>query len=240
MTTSVIINGAKGKMGSYTVDAITAAEDLECIASLDYDDDLAAAIKQHKPDIVVDFTNANVAYKNAKLIIDNNIRPVIGTTGFALKEIEVLQKLCTEKNLGGLIAPNFSIGAVLMMQYAKDAAKYFDQVEIIETHHQHKIDAPSGTAKKTAQLIDAVRSKKPMIPSPDAKARGDHDDGVPIHSLRLPGRVAHQQVIFGCEGETLTIQNDCIDRQAYMPGVLLACRKVMGLDHLAYGLEEIL
>lgn len=238
MTQKVIVNGAQGKMGCLVVSTLKQHADFDVVAALDHDDDLANSIQSTKPDIVVDFTNAKHAASNTQIIIDHHIHPVIGTSGLQLEQIQQFQAQAASEQLGGIIVPNFSIGAVLMMQYAKDAAKYFDHVEIIETHHEQKLDAPSGTAKKTAQLIQTERESTQANDS--NPARGDHSDGVPIHSVRLPGRVAHQQVIFGGTGETLTIQNDCIDRSAYMAGVVLACQKVAALQHLAYGLEEIL
>lgn len=240
MLTTIIVNGANGKMGSLTADIIRKTTHLKLLAALDKQDNLDTALKDLKPDIAIDFTEASTAATNTKIIIDNNIRPIIGTSGLQLDEIRTFQQTCKNKKLGGIIVPNFSLGAVLMMKYAKDAATYFEEVEIIEAHHNQKTDAPSGTAKKTAQLIKAARTNQPHIVCANADARGDQTDGVPIHSLRLPGFVASQKVIFGTKGETLTIENHCIDRSAYMAGVLLACRKVADLQHLAYGLEEIL
>ena len=167
---------------------------------------------------------------------------MIGTTGFSSTQIQTLTALCAEKKLGAIIAPNFSIGAILMMQLAKTAAHYFPQVEIIEMHHAGKLDSPSGTAIKTAELIAeannvaAIPTTKAVLPG----ARGAVHQQIPIHAIRLPGLVAHEQVIFGGTGETLTIKHDSTDRQCFMPGVILACQKVMTLNRLIYGLEHLL
>lgn len=220
MSIKVIVSGARGKMGVVTVNAIEAAKDLELVAQTDMQDDLANAIKSNRADVVVDFTLPDCVFKNTQTIIEQNARPVIGTTGLMPDQIEALQKQCEKHHVGGIIAPNFSLGAVLMMRYAADAAKYLSNAEIIEMHHAQKVDAPSGTAKKTAEMMQK--------------------ENIPIHSVRLPGLFAHQAVIFGGDGETLTIRHDGMDRNAMMPGVLLACRKVMELDRLVYGLENIL
>lgn len=223
---TVLINGANGKMGSTAVSAIAHEKDLRLIGKTSRQDNLLDAIKQYSPDIVIDFTEPACAFKNTKIIIDAGARPVIGTTGFSEKEIIELTDICKTKKRGAIIAPNFSIGAILMMRYAQDAAKYFSNVDIIEYHHPTKKDAPSGTAKKTAELI---------------QASGIRDQGlIPIHSVRLPGIFAEQQVIFGGAGETLMLQHRAIDRNAMMPGLFLCCRKVMELDHLVYGIESLI
>jgi len=225
MSIRILINGAQGKMGQVTVQAIQQAPDLELVATLDRGHSLITRIDETHPDVAIDFTEPKAVYKNAQIMIEMGVHPVIGTSGLTLQEIENLQHLCREKSLGGIIAPNFSLGAVLMMKYAEDAARYFKDVEIIEMHHHEKKDAPSGTANKTAQMI---------------KQAGHHAQYPPIHSVRLPGLVAHQRVILGGLGETLTIQHDSINRDCFMPGVLLACRKVMTLKGLFYGLEKLL
>ena len=242
MSIKVIINGANGKMGRTTVEAIEAENDLKCVAKTGRNDNLAQAINQHSADVVIDFTLPDSVYKNAQTIIENGARPVIGTSGLSMSQIDTLKKMCREKKRGGIIAPNFSIGALLMMRYAKDAAQYFPDVEIIEMHHPHKVDAPSGTAKKTAELI-AENKSSANVSAPidktlkDNVTRGEHHHGVPIHAVRLTGIFATQQVIFGNAGERFTIQHDSIDRHSMMPGVFLCCRKVMSLDHLVYGME---
>lgn len=240
MTIKVIVNGANGKMGQVTVDAVSAAPDLELVAALDHQDNLAKAIEQHSAQVVIDFTVPTTVYNNTKTIILCGAHPVIGTTGLTLDQIHELQKLSAEKALGGIIAPNFSLGAILMMRYAQDAARYFPDVEIIEMHHEKKIDAPSGTAAKTAEMIATTRNPKHTVSSDHQRARGDQHQGVTIHSVRLPGLFAHQCVLFGGIGETLTIRHDGMNRNAMMPGVILSCRKVMELNHLVYGLENIL
>lgn len=234
----VIVNGANGRMGKTTVGAIEAEDDLTLVAQTTRKDSLADAIVQMQADVVVDFTQPDVVFDQAKIIIEANAHPVIGTTGLTPAQITTLQSLCEQKGLGGIIAPNFSLGAILMMRYAQDAAKYFPAAEIIELHHDKKRDAPSGTAIKTAELMANAQKNPP--PYPDDPARGDIVAGTPIHSVRLPGLFAHQAVIFGGEGETLTLRHDATDRSSMMPGVILACRKVVTLNRLIYGLDQIL
>lgn len=240
MTIKVIINGAQGKMGKTTVESIAAEPDLQLVAQTGRQDDLGTAIKQHAADVVIDLTAPATIFQQTQTIIEHNARPVIGTTGLSLEQVDVLKKQCKEKSLGGIIAPNFSLTAVLMMRYAHDAAKYFSTAEIIEMHHPQKRDAPSGTAKKTAELIyEARHSISDSQPHQDL-ARGENYQGVTIHSVRLPGLMAQQTVLFGGEDETLTINQNTISRKSFMPGIFLSCRKVMELDHLIYGLENIL
>lgn len=239
MTIKIIVNGSRGRMGQVAVTAIEAHSQLTLVASCDNGDNLSAAIQQHKPDVVIDFTQPDAAFDNTKTIIENGARPVIGTTGFTEEDIETLTALCKEKKCGGIIAPNFSLGAILTMRYARDCARYFGDVEIIETHHEKKIDAPSGTAIKTAQLISETK-----IPSTTAQqnetSRGEYINGIPVHAMRLPGTVADLNVIFGGYGETLSITHRSINRECFMPGLCLACEKVMELDTLVYGLETII
>jgi 4-hydroxy-tetrahydrodipicolinate reductase len=239
MTIKVVINGALGKMGRVIKDHIVTQKDLQLVAAIDHEDDLAKIIKESKADVVIDFTTPQTVFNNAQTIIAAGVRPVIGTTGMTLDQIQQLEKLCKTKKLGGIVAPNFSMGAILMMKYAQDAAKYFSDAEIIEMHHAQKIDAPSGTAAKTAQMMAQSRKSADDKPHKD-RARGELHHGITIHSVRLPGFFAHQTVIFGGNGETLTIRHDSTDRAAYMPGIFHACREVMKLDHLVYGLEHIL
>ncbi len=243
MAIRVLVNGAAGKMGQETVKAVNAAEDLELVGQADKDDNLIEKIKSTQAQVVVDFTTAEVGYANVKAIIEANAHPVIGTTGFTQDQVDQLAKLCAEKKLGAIIAPNFSMGAILMMKCAQECARYFPHVEIIELHHDQKVDSPSGTAVKTAQMIGEIKEKthpkvreKEIIPG----ARGANYKDMHIHSIRLPGLVAHQAVMFGNTGETLTIRHDMVHREASMYGVILACRKVMDLKHLVYGLENIL
>lgn len=243
MLNRVIVNGAKGKMGSLTCDTLNQHKEFELVAQLGREDDLAQAIRYTQAQIVVDLTRADSVYQNALTIINQGAHPVIGTSGLLPDQIKELSNLCESRRLGGIIAPNFSISAVLMMIFAAKAAEYFPEVEIIEAHHQQKLDAPSGTALKTAEMIAGARKKpknkldlKELVPG----ARGGVHYDINIHSLRLPGVIARQQVIFGSEGETLTITDDCIDRRSFMPGVVLCCQKVLELTTLIYGLEHIL
>ena len=195
-------------------------------------------------DVWVDFTTPKFAYENTRFALENGFAPVVGTTGFTSEEIEELTALSAEKGLGGLIAPNFAIGAILLMQFAAQAAKYFPNLEIIELHHDKKKDAPSGTAVKTAELISQVRptllqgvaDEEELI----AGARGAAFDGFRIHSVRLPGLVAHQEVIFGAQGEGLTIRHDSYDRISFMSGVNLGIKEVVHRSQLVYGLEHLL
>ena len=242
-TIPVLVNGAQGRMGQEAVKAITEESGLELVAQTDLGDDLPAVLQDCGAQVVVDFTTAAVAYDNVCTLIECGVHPVIGTSGLLPEQISKLQMLCRQQVIGGVIAPNFAIGAVLMMKYAADAAKYLPHVEVIELHHDRKIDAPSGTAVKTANLLAEARAE---IPAPlDEKelipgARGGKTQGIPVHSIRLPGLVAHQEVIFGGKSETLTIRHDSIHRESFMPGVCLACKKAVELDELVYGLEHIL
>jgi len=240
----VLVNGAKGRMGQEVVKAVKAAADLELVDQTDLGDDLIARIKASQAQAVVDFTTAAVAFKNTCKILEAGVHPVVGTSGLLAEQVAELQQLAKDKDIGGLIAPNFAIGAVLLMKYAQDAAKYLPDVEVIELHHNRKADAPSGTAVKTAQLIAEARQEIPKALLEETElfegARGSEVHGVRVHSLRLPGLVAHQEVIFGGTGETLTIRHDSIHRESFMPGVCLACRKVIGTQQLFYGLEHLL
>jgi len=219
MPIKILINGYLGKMGQAAVKAATEASDLELVACTGRNDNLAQTIQDSGAEVVLDLTSAESAFKNTETIIKAGAHPVIGTSGLTPDQILNLQKQSAAKKLGGIIAPNFSIGAILMMHYAEHAARYFKEADIIEMHHPDKKDAPSGTARKTAQLMQRE---------------------VPIHSIRLPGVVAEQSVIFGAPGETLTIRHSSIDRLCFMPGVLLACRKVKSLDSLLYGLDTLI
>ena len=230
-------------MGKESVKAVSEDPDLDLVAQTDLGDNLPGEISQTKAQVVVDFTTAAAAMKNADCIIESGARPVIGTSGLLPEQVAELQKLCNKQNLGGIIVPNFAIGAVLMMKYSQDAAKYFPHVEVIEMHHDLKADAPSGTAIKTANLLAESRGSAP--PTLDEEeilsgARGANAEDIRIHSVRLPGLVAHQEVIFGGQSQTLTIRHDSIHRDSFMPGVCLACKKVMDLNELVYGLEHML
>lgn len=241
--TKILINGSKGRMGQESVKAVNADPELELVAETDIGENLIAAVQKSGAEVVVDFTIAAVAMESAIEIIKSGARPVIGTSGLLPEQVAKLQSLCAEKKLGGVIAPNFAIGAVLMMKYAQDAVKYFPHVEVIELHHDRKADAPSGTAIKTANLLAEARTNIPAsIKEKEILqgARGANSENIRVHSVRLPGLVAHQEVLFGGQSQTLTIRHDSIHRDSFMPGVCLACKKVMELDELIYGLEHLL
>lgn len=261
----VAIAGARGKMGIEAVHTIMKREDMQLVAALDYkhvgatlgDLDMfpshynipvftnfSELVAYTKPDVLVDLTNPHTVYEHTKQALLHNVRPVIGTTGFTDDQLEELTQLANEKKIGCIIAPNFAIGAILMMKFAREAAKYLPDVEIIEMHHDNKLDAPSGTGVKTAQMIAEVRdmkiqghiNEKETIPG----ARGADFEGMHIHSVRLPGLVAHQQVLFGGEGQLLTIRHDSLNRQSFMGGIAFCIETVVGLEKLVYGLENII
>lgn len=240
----IIINGAYGKMGTLAVETLENQPDFEIVAKLGRADSLADAIQKLKPDIIVDLTNAEAIHQNIQIIIDAKIPAVIGTTGLSAEQIHACKQQCDRQKQGIILAPNFSISVLLMMKYAAEAARYFNEVEIIEMHHAQKLDAPSGTARKTARMIaENLQHPEPTASLiPFSEARGGHYDNntIPIHSIRLSGKIAHQQVIFSSLGETLTLQQDTISRECFMPGFLRACRTVQTLDHFVEGLENIL
>jgi 4-hydroxy-tetrahydrodipicolinate reductase len=242
MAIRVLVNGAAGKTGQVACQAIGADAGLELVGTGGRGDDLAALIQKVQPDVVLDLTVASVVFANASAIVSCGVRPVIGTSGLLQEQVEELGRCCREQSLGGVIAPNFSLSAVLMMKYAREAAPYFSRVEIVEAHHEQKRDSPSGTALRTAEMVAETWDKPEPVKSEDTVegARGASYRGVPIHSLRLPGRIAHQEVLLGGPGEILSIKSDLVDRDAFSPGILLACKKVMELDQLKYGLEDLL
>lgn len=242
MPVRILVNGAHGRMGQITAKTLADHPDFSLVAATGRHDDLAQAIQDNQPEVVIDFTEPSVVYQNAITIIQSGAHPVIGTTGLRPAQIKKLQAQCQKLKRGGIIAPNFSIGMVLLMKYAQELAKYFPHVEIIEMHHDLKKDCPSGTALHTAEKLATVRHKprQRKIQETVAGARGAQYLGIPIHAIRLPGLVAHQQILFGDQGETLTLRHDSIDRQAFMRGVCLACSKVKQLPGLVYGLEAIL
>jgi len=207
-------------------------------------EDLRRCLETGQASVVVDFTNSQACMGNARLAVRFGLNLVIGTTGMSTREIDELHTLAEEQEVGILLAPNFALGAVLMMHFAQIAARYFPQVEIIEMHHDQKLDAPSGTALKTAELILSARGEAPGAKVQEqerlAGCRGGNYEGVRIHSLRLPGFVAHQKVVFGGNGQTLSIQHDSLSRESFIPGVLLAIKEVGRLRGLVYGLENIL
>ena len=238
--------GARGRMGSEVVKAVTDAADCELVAALDQGDSLDALITSGAQ-VVVDFTTPDVVMANLEFLVKNNIHAVVGTTGFSDDRIAQLNTwLASNPSAGILIAPNFAIGAVLMMEFAEKAAKFFESAEIIELHHPNKVDAPSGTAVRTAALISDARKKANLPAMPDATttsldgARGATVGDVPVHSVRLRGLIAHQEVLFGGLGETLTIRHDSLDRAGFMPGVLLGVRQVSSHPGLTVGLEKFM
>ncbi|MGQ4597607.1 4-hydroxy-tetrahydrodipicolinate reductase [Nocardia sp. R6R-6] len=246
MTIRVGVLGARGKVGQAICAAVTAADDLELVAEVGKGDSLdlfTAANTQ----VVVDFTHPDVVMGNLEFLVEHGIHAVVGTTGFDESRLaEVRGRLAGRPEVGVLIAPNFAIGAVLSMRFAEQAARFFESVEVIELHHPNKADAPSGTAYRTAGLIAAARDKAGVGGSPDATttelegARGADVDGVRVHSVRLTGLVAHQEVLFGTQGETLTIRHDSIDRSSFAPGVLLAVRDIANRPGLTVGLDPFL
>jgi len=246
MTINVAVLGAKGRMGAETVKAISAATDLQLVAQIDLGDSLEQ-LATSGAQVVVDFTHPDAVMNNLEFAINNGIHVVVGTTGFDDAKLNLV-KSWLEKNpkVGAVIAPNFGLGAVLMMQFAAKAARYFESVEIVELHHPDKADAPSGTASRTADLITQARksASRPAMPDKTSSglqgARGAKVGDVPIHSVRLRGLVAHQEVLLGDQGETLSIRHDSIDRTGFMPGVLLAVREVVKKPGLTFGLEHLM
>jgi 4-hydroxy-tetrahydrodipicolinate reductase len=235
--------GAKGKMGSQVCRTVEKTDGLELVAALDQGDDL----EQLKgAQVVVDFTRPEVVMDNLKWCIEHGIHAVVGTTGFDAERLDTLRTQLADRSTGVLIAANFSIGAVLMMQFAAKAAKYYESVEIIELHHPNKVDAPSGTARRTAELIAAARQEAGAAPIPDATttaldgARGADVDGIRVHGIRLRGLIAHQEVLFGDVGETLTIRHDSMDRESFMAGVVVGIRRIVDTPGLTVGLEHFL
>jgi 4-hydroxy-tetrahydrodipicolinate reductase len=256
----VLVSGS-GNMGLQVLRAVAREEDMEpvgCVDAFSREEyipvpgyelvpcgrDAAAMLARVRPDVVVDFTNAEFTPKLAREALEMNVRMVIGTSGLSEQFVRELESECRKRGLGALVAPNFALGAVLMQHMAKLAARYFDHAEIIELHHDGKADAPSGTSIATARMMAEGR-EKPFIVPPTTKetvqgTRGGQPSGIPTHSVRLPGLVAHQQVMFGAEGETLTIRHDSIDRVSYMPGVVVAVREVMQRKELVYGLDRLI
>ena len=236
--------GASGKMGSAVCAAVDAANDLELAARVDVDDSVKALTGV---DVAVDFTSPAAVMDNVDWCISAGVHAVVGTSGFTDDRLDSLrQRLSSTDRVGVLVVPNFSVGAVLMMRFAAQAARFYESVEIVELHHPTKVDAPSGTARRTAELVAAARADAGSGPVPDASvdvlpgARGVRIDGIAVHSVRLRGLVAHQEVLFGGVGETLTIRSDSLDRESFMPGVLAAVRAVPTLPGLTIGLEKIL
>lgn len=259
----VLVNGACGRMGQAVVKAVIEDKDLELVGAVDLlggmdagelvgtgkngvivGTDMEAVINEAKPEVMVDFTRPDVVFGNAVKALKLKVSPVIGTTGLSDEQKAELEKLANDNDTPVFIAPNFAIGAVLLMLLSREAAKYMPDVEIIELHHDKKLDAPSGTALQTAAMISEVREPHKQG-HPDeveklAGSRGGNVDGIPIHSVRLPGYVAHQEVIFGGLGQTLSIRHDSLNRESFMPGVCLACKKVRNLKGMVIGLDKIM
>jgi 4-hydroxy-tetrahydrodipicolinate reductase len=238
--------GARGRMGSEVCRTIDMAADLELVAMVDQGDWLFN-VADASAEVVVDFTTPDTVMDHVHWCIDQGINAVVGTSGFTESRYErIRQWLVHKPDLGVIVVPNFAIGAVLMMEFAARAARFFDSAEIIELHHPNKVDAPSGTAHRTAEMIAAARAAAGLGPMPDAtkevmtSARGADVEGVHVHSIRAAGLVAHQEVLFGATGETLTIRHDSHDRKSFMPGVLLAVRSVLGRPGLTIGLGALL
>lgn len=257
----VAVIGAAGRMGVEVCRTVVGADDLELVAAVDpqaagqsladavgIDSDVTIAdsldaITEAGAEVAVDFTHPGVVGANLRWLLEHGVHAVVGTTGLADEELADARELADAGEANAIVAPNFAIGAVLMMQFAAEAARHLPHVEILELHHDRKADAPSGTALRTARLIAEQRTRdvEPVGGDDDhLGARGTTEHGVPIHSVRLPGLVAHQQVQFGGQGETLTIRHDSLDRSSFMPGVLVAIRAVAGVDGLVVGLEHVL
>ena len=258
----VVVHGAAGKMGQEVLSALCKAQELEAVGAVDlkadrnflalpkgaskipYSTALEEIIAQCRPDVLVDFTVAEAIMPAARLAAKHGINLVIGTTGLSPSDIEEIGMLCQKGDVGAVVAPNFSLGAVLMIHLAKLAAKYFDYAEIIEKHHEGKADAPSGTAMATARAM--VEGRGGPFRYPELKketlsgTRGGQVGGVSLHSVRLPGLLAHQEVILGALGQTLTIRHDSISRESFMPGVIMAIKRVVKVKGLIYGLESLL
>ncbi|MEN6349189.1 MAG: 4-hydroxy-tetrahydrodipicolinate reductase [Syntrophomonas sp.] len=260
----VIVAGALGKMGRETVKAVAADNELTLVGAVDVkakgesiadligkndinirlENDLDKALEELRPQVMVDFTNPQAVFNNARTALKKGVTSVIGTTGLNEVEIKQLEKLALENQAGAAIIPNFAIGAVLMMKFAQEAARYFPDVEIIELHHDQKMDAPSGTAIKTAEMINQNRSPRPPRSIREfekvAGSRGGDVDQIRIHSVRLPGLIAHQEVIFGGVGQGLKIRHDSFDRVGFMPGVIMVIKKMVNIKELVYGMDNLL
>lgn len=265
MAIRVAVAGAAGRMGRNVVKAVHEDASTELVAAVDVAHvgadagelagvgslgvpvlaDLDAALRSSGAEVVVDFTLGEIAYRNALTALAAGVSPVIGATGMSPAQVEEIRAAADRTGVPAFIAPNFAIGAVLMMLFARQAAKYLPEVEVIELHHEKKVDAPSGTAMRTIELILEGRGERTAVRPAHEEikvegARGGDVDGVRVHSVRLPGYVAHQECIFGGLGQTLTIRHDSIDRVSFMPGVILACQKVRSLQGLVIGLEHLL
>ena len=239
----VFVNGAAGKMGVEACKAIESDPELVLVGRGHRGDDLALALKSSEAEVAVDLTDAASGFECAQTIIRSTVVPVVGTSGFSSREVEQLALLASEVDIGGIIVPNFAVGVVLMMKFAAEAARYLERAEIIEMHHDAKADSPSGTAIRTAEMmaqsygeaLEELQTEELL-----SSARGADLAGIKIHSVRLPGVVAAQEVRFGDEAQTLTISHNSIHRSSFMPGLLLACKRAPRLDSLVFGLEHLL
>jgi len=262
MSTKVVVHGALGRMGSEVVKALCADSELEVVGAVDsraqadslplpdqsgsipLSPDLGYILDHAAPDAVVDFSVADAALSAARDVLQRKINLVSGTTGLSQENLDEIDRLAGSSSVGVVIAPNFALGAVVMVHLAKIAAGFFDYAEIVEMHHEQKLDAPSGTALSTAKAITAARGKPFLHPEVHkeslAGTRGGTSGGVAVHSVRMPGLLAHQEIVFGAAGQTLTIRHDTISRECFMPGVLLAVKKVAEYKGLVYGLDRVL
>lgn len=249
----ILLAGATGSMGKKVAHLIAQLPDCELVGVLAPDattsGEVSASVARFtqladinlSADVWIDFTTPSAVYANTKFALEHHMRPIIGTSGLTDEQIKQLQEIARKQKMGGIIVPNFGLSAVLLMKFAQEAAQYFPDAEVIEMHHADKLDAPSGTASATAKLIAQSRKKQPQADScDDNPARGVNCAGVPVHAVRLPGYVAHEQVLFGGPGEALTIRQDSFDRSSFMQGVKVALAKIMDLDELIVGLDKIL
>ena len=248
----VAVSGFRGRMGAEVVQAVSSAPDMEFVGGADpawdgsakpgvlLSKNLEDVLQGCAPDVVVDFTTPSTVFANAERVLQHGTHCVVGTTGLTPEERTRLGNLAAEREVGILIAPNFAVGAVLMMEFARQAARWFAGAEIVELHHDRKLDAPSGTSLMTAENINAARQTPEAVSGGQQPARGQQEGSVHIHSVRLPGLVAHQEVLFGNPGETLTIRHDSLDRKGFMPGVLMGIRRIRERRGLVSGLESFL
>ncbi|HUT68388.1 MAG TPA: 4-hydroxy-tetrahydrodipicolinate reductase [Dehalococcoidales bacterium] len=257
----VVVYGASGRVGQEVVKAVCQEPEMQLVGAVDvkvsgeqmalpdgsgsvpFSADLAAVIESCQPDVIVDFSIAKASMPAVRMAAGRGVNMVIGTTGFTAADFDEMKKLAEANEIGIVAAPNFALGAVLMIHLAKIAGKFLDHAEIVELHHDRKLDAPSGTSRTTAQAMAEARGKPflpPAVPGEDSPSRGKSVEGINIHSVRLPGLMAHQEVVFGAPGQTLSIRHDTINRECYMPGVMLAVKEVMKRKGFIYGLDNLL
>ncbi|MRX70976.1 4-hydroxy-tetrahydrodipicolinate reductase [Bacillus lacus] len=262
-TIKVVIAGPRGRMGREAVKLAEETAHFELVGVVDHKfggmqlsdlegftsnaaiyESMTECFTETNPDVLIDLTTPEIGKKHTRLALEYGVRPVVGTTGFSESDLKELEGLTEQKGIGAIIAPNFAIGAILMMKFSKMAAKYFEDVEILEMHHDQKLDAPSGTGMKTAELIASVRESKQQGHPDETEllpgARGAEFDGIRLHSIRLPGLIAHQEVIFGGNGQSLKIRHDSYNRESFMSGVKFAVEQAMKIDVLVYGLENLM